>query len=271
MFQNPESARSSLGPVAPARVILRDQFFGEAQHPALGVRRAMTQPHMQHLAGVRARGHDRVIPKLLGVPEPGALLLVAAHLADEAVDVDDQPAGAGASAGLPRPRERLTEDLVELANMPEGERPQERAQRRGRRDPAPEQPPRAARSQHLAVIDAVGAQRHRVDQRHHLPARVRRTRTIRAQAHTTRDQRLQPQPPGERRDQRDPRVRDDPVVVKTDPHAVQSDRPVIVHHQGDPLRRAPAAHTAWKSPAQGVTLTSPPDTNPRIMRWIQAE
>jgi len=49
------------------------------------------------------------------------------------------------------------------------------------------------------------------------------------------------------RDQRDPGVRDDPLVIERDPHTIQSDRPVILHHEGDLLTRAPTARTVVKA------------------------
>jgi hypothetical protein len=68
-----------------------------------------------------------------------------------------------------------------------------------------------------------------------------RARPIAPQPHQPTRERLDPQPLRERRDQHHPRVTDDPLVVEFDPHAVQSDRPVIMHHQGDLLSQAPAA------------------------------
>jgi hypothetical protein len=47
---------------------------------------------------------------------------------------------------------------------------------------------------------------------------------------------LDPQPPGKRRDKHDPGVGDSAFVIETDLHDVQSDRRVIVHHEGDLLR-----------------------------------
>ena len=190
---------------------------------------------MQHLARVGARGEQRVVAALLGVAEARALLVVAVHLADEAVDIDDEAPGAGAGARPPGARQRLGEQPVELAHVAEGERAQERAQRRGCRQPAAQQPAGAARPQKLTVIDRVGAQEHRVDQRHHLAARVRRPRPVARQAHEPPHKPLDPQPSGERRHQRNPGVRDDPLVVEADLDAVESDQPVIVHHQGDLL------------------------------------
>src|SRR5215204_5963123 len=109
---------------------------------------------MQRLAGVGPRREDRVVTEDLGVAVAGALFQRAADLADETVDVDDQPVLARARAELPRPLKRAAQQRVELAHVPEGERPKKRPECRRRRDPAPEQPAGAPGPQHAAIIDA---------------------------------------------------------------------------------------------------------------------
>ena len=96
-----------------------------------------------------------MIAALVRVAERGALLGAPMHLAEEAVDIDRQPSGARSGAGLPGARERLGEQSVELAHVAERERAQKRPQRRGRRDPAAQQPARAPGAQRVAVVDAV--------------------------------------------------------------------------------------------------------------------
>src|SRR3954449_2369930 len=141
VFQKPESARSSLTPVAPARSTRAISSSQKRLIPILRVRRALAQPDVQRLTGVGARGQQRVIPEDARVAVAGALLLVAADLADEAVDVDHQPPGAGTRPGLPGARQRLGQQLVELAHMPE----RERAQKRPSVDGAGSQPPNRRR------------------------------------------------------------------------------------------------------------------------------
>ena len=68
-----------------------DQLVAETQDAALCVGRPLAQPEVQHLAGLGARGDDRVIAALARVAERGALLAVAMHLADERVNVNGQP------------------------------------------------------------------------------------------------------------------------------------------------------------------------------------
>jgi hypothetical protein len=152
---------------------------------------------VQRLARIGAGGEDRVVAEQPGVAVGGALL---EDLADEAVDVDHQPPAAGPRAGPPRPLDRPPQQRVELAHVPEGERAQERAERRRGGDPATQQPPGAPGPQHVGVVDAVGAQHHRIQQRHDLAPRVGGAGTVAAQPHELHGQRLDPQAAGERRD-----------------------------------------------------------------------
>ena len=81
-------------------------------------------------------------------------------------------AGEQRRAGLPSAASNRERDGVELADMAEGERPQERPQRRGRVG-AVEHPAHPAVPQQRHVIDAVGAGDHPRDQRGDLRPRVR--------------------------------------------------------------------------------------------------
>jgi hypothetical protein len=187
---------------------------------------------------------------------------VTVHLADEAVDIDRQPAVAGTGASLPGARQALGEQAVQLTHVPERKRTQKRPQRRRRGDPAAQQPARATRAQHVAVIDAVGTQRHRVDQRHHLAARVARPEPLRPQPHQPLRQRLDPQPRRHRRRQHQPRVRDHPLVIERDLDAVQSDRSIMLHHQDDLLTQDATAQIGRFFPAREVILRPAPDGTP---------
>ncbi len=62
---------------------------------------------MQDLAGVGARGEQRVLAALARVTKRRTLLLVAVHLGDERVDVDHEPLLTRPSARSPRPRSTL--------------------------------------------------------------------------------------------------------------------------------------------------------------------
>ena len=86
--------------------------------------------------------------------------------------------------------------------MAEGEGAQERPQGRGRGYPAAEQPAGLPRPQHVGVIDRVGAEHHRVDQRHHLAPGVGGARQIAWQSHHLPGEGLEPETLRQCRDQR---------------------------------------------------------------------
>ena len=111
---------------------------------------------MQDFAGARPGGHDGVVAQHLGVAEGRALFVLAGHLADGGVDVDDQPPCSRACPHRPRPPQRLAHHRLELTDVAEGEGPQERAQGGGGHHPVREHPRTAARAQHVGVVD-VGA------------------------------------------------------------------------------------------------------------------
>src|SRR4029077_13906850 len=246
---------SSAGPLHAG-----DQLLSETHDTALGVRRSLAQPNVQNLAGTRATREQRVIPALFGVPETDTLLLIAVGLADEAVHVNDQPLDARAGARPPRAHQRQVEYPVELAHMPESKRPQKRPQRRGRRQPATQQSACAARSQHITIIDRVSTEQHREHERHPLPTRVRRARPVTTKRHEPANQPLDPEPPRERRNKRDSRVRYHAIIVKDDPHPVQSAPLVILHHTSDLLTPGrDSRNLSLPSPIQEVILRSPPD------------
>jgi hypothetical protein len=62
------------------------------------------------------------------------------------------------------------------------------------------------------------------------------------------------------------------LIIETDPQAIQSDRLVILHHEGDLLTAgAPAAANSRKSPAQEVILHPRPDRTTPPPRWFRAK
>src|SRR4051794_18857563 len=80
LFQNPESARSSLGPLAPARVTRAMSSSTKRSAP----RALLPEPFRSRTCStspVSAGGEDRVVTALAGVAEGGAPLGVAVDLA----------------------------------------------------------------------------------------------------------------------------------------------------------------------------------------------
>jgi hypothetical protein len=223
---------------------------------------------VQHLAGVRPSRQQRVVAALAGVAERRPLLGAAVNLADEAVDIDDQAPVARPGARRPCPPERLAEHAVELADVPERERAQERPERRRRCDRVTEDLAGPACAQDVAVVDAVRAQGHRRHQGHNLRARARRARPV-TKINSPVDQRLDSQARRERRRQHDPGVGDRPLIIEHDRHAIQSDRPVSMHHEGDLLRgpRLPSQSVKSLLRRSFFVLRR---TEPPTHRWIEA-
>ena len=134
--QNPESARTMIFPVAPARRTRGMSSSTKRFAPRAVFAAPFALPGVHDLAGVSPGGQQRVVAAHLGVAEARALLVVAVDLADRGVDVEHHRPVARAGAHGPGPAQRLARDDVELAEMTEGERAQERPDRR--RVPSPD-------------------------------------------------------------------------------------------------------------------------------------
>ena len=72
--QNPESARTVVGPVAPAASQVGDELVDESHHSSRRARGAFAHAGGEHFAGVGACGQQRVIAQHLGVAVRGAAL-----------------------------------------------------------------------------------------------------------------------------------------------------------------------------------------------------
>ena len=111
------------------------------------------------------------IPELARVAVRGAVFVFAVHLTHRRVEIDCHWIGARSRAEAPRAPQRFADHPVELADMTERERPQERPQRRGSHHPEPQHSLRRPRAQHVRVIDMRTAREDRRDQRQHFAAR----------------------------------------------------------------------------------------------------
>ena len=165
---------------APARRTRAISSCDEAQRAAPRAGRALAQADVQHLAGARAGGEQRVVAALAGVAEAGALLLVAVHLADEA--------SRCRSPGARRPGPRRPTRRARSTRPAPG-RAGARARSVNERRKVPSVEGAIARwpsiasvrpgAQDVAVVDRVGPRRHRVQQREHLAPRPARRRAAR--------------------------------------------------------------------------------------------
>ena len=135
---------------------------------------AAAQACVQHLAGLGAGRHQRVIAQLAGVPVGGAGFGLAGNLTDRRVHIDGHRRLAGTAPGAPRPGQDLPCGLVQPPDMTPDQRAQESPHRGRRRRGEPQHRPRRARPQPVQVIDMRPPDRHRRHQRRHLPPRRRR-------------------------------------------------------------------------------------------------
>jgi hypothetical protein len=88
---------------------------------------APAHAQVQHLAGVGAGGQQRMVAEHLGVAVGRPALGVAVDLADGGVHIDGDRLLGGAGPSGPRAGEQGLGHAVELADVAEGERAQERA------------------------------------------------------------------------------------------------------------------------------------------------
>jgi hypothetical protein len=184
------------------------------------------------------------------------------------VRVDQQLAVAGPGARLPRPGERDLGEPVELAHVPERERAQERADRRGRQHPVPEHAAGRPGPQQLNVVDAVATSKQAVDQGQDLGPRVGRARPV-AEVDQLVGGLLHAQPLGQGRGQQQPGARDRVLVIEGDIDLVEGDVRGS-HRKG---ASDSGIMTAWQP---SFSLVRGPFHNPGALnrsphRWIQVE
>jgi hypothetical protein len=127
--------------------------------------------------------------------------------------------------------------------VPKREGAQERPERRRRKHTVAKHAARLADAQHIAVVDRVRSEQHRVHKRQHFRARPRPGRAVRERDALVHE-RLQPEPIGERRCEQHPSVSDGPLIVENGLDTLQprsAPNLKVRHHQGDLLSAGPAA------------------------------
>ena len=127
--QNPESMRMVSSPVAPARRTRPATSSTKRAAPRAVLARPVRWRAREHLTAISTGGNQRVVAEPMGVAVGGALLCVAVHLAHRGVQVHRHRPITRARPSRPRPAQELVGEPVELADVPEGERAQEGAQR----------------------------------------------------------------------------------------------------------------------------------------------
>ena len=174
---------------------------------------------MDYLAGVSPGGQQRVVAQHLGVAERRTLLLLPLDLTDRRVNVENQPAGSGAGAKRPRSPQRLTDHGLELADMTEAERAEERADRGRGHHPERQHPLGGTGTERVGVVDVRTAGRDRVDNRKHLPARSGSAHPS-GEADGAVDQPFKIEPNDQRADQQQPGIRHQVRLVEPHPDPV---------------------------------------------------
>ena len=189
--------------------------------------RALAQPGRRdhrRAGGTADRREQHVQPLHTGVAPTGALLGVAVGLPDGVVDIDvDQPVRGGQQRRAPaQVDQQPRRGGVELPEVPEGEGPQERPERRRRARPG-QQPGKRSVPQQPHVLDRVRPGDH---PRHDAPDLAVRGSSRRSrQVHTLPDQLVQPGASGELQDRNQPRARHEVGIVEHRRRAVTDSHP----------------------------------------------
>ena len=245
-----------------------DGLFDEPSCPPSGVGRSGPKPQVQDFAGLGPGGQQRVVAALAGVTERGSLLGVTVNLDDGGVHVDGQRAIAGAGTGRPRPTQSDISNAVELADMTEGERPQERAHRRRRHGPVRKDLRRRSRPEHVDVGDEVPAGGHRGHQGQQLAARSEPARPI-AQVDRFICKGLELEVLGQRRGQHQPGVGHRVLVIECHRHTVKT---VRNSHRKDALLERPDVDVRIHIlPAQRASFADTRPTDSNQPQRIQAQ
>ena len=210
-------------PVAPARRTRATSSSTKRTAPRWVLGRTFAHADVEHLARPGPDGDQGVVAAHLGIAIAGSVFVLAAHLADGGVEVDDQLLGPRSGAEGPSPAQRLAQHPVELTDVAEGEGPEERAQSGGRHDPVTEYGLGGPRSEHVGVVDVGTSRRHGVHERQHLASRQGPTDTTR-EVHGGVDQAFQPEPHGHCGHQHQPGVGHQVGLVEGHLDAVDSAR-----------------------------------------------
>jgi hypothetical protein len=167
---------------------------------------------MENLTGIGPGGHQRMQTQHPGVPVGGALLGITMHLADRRVEIHRHGPVCRSGPGGPGPGEDLGAQLIELADMTEGETAQERPTRRSRHGLMPEHHLGGTGPQDLDIVNAVAVRHDGLSQAQDLPSRPGRSRSI-AQIDKSVGQRLDTQTLGDYGGQHQPGVRHRMIIV----------------------------------------------------------
>jgi len=253
---------------ARARLVRRDQGVGDEAAGASGaIGRSLAQPGSGDHRRRGRRGDDRqqrVQALDPGVAAAGALLGVAVGLAQRVIHIDvGQLVGAGQQRRLTgQVDQQPRRHGVELTDMTEGERAQERPQRRRRPDPG-EQPLHRTVPQQAHVLDRVRAGDHPRNQSRDLQMGIDTARPT--QVHMLADQALQLGPLRQAQDRRQASARHQVRVIEQGRNLMADSHPAdallcVVNRSLDKI----------DSPAAGGHSVVATRTSTKVRRWIRA-
>jgi hypothetical protein len=176
---------------------------------------------VEDLSGLRPHGEQGVVAEDSAVAVGGALLLLAVHLTDRRVEVDHRLLAPRPGTERPGPPDRLGDHRVELANVPEGEGAQERAERRGGHHPKRQDLLRRSGRQSIGVVDVGRPRQDRRHQRQHLATGQCPTDSS-PQAHNLVDEGFEPEADHQR-------GRDDQPAIGHESGVVEGHRDAVGH------------------------------------------
>ena len=201
----PESARTVSAPVAPARRTLATVSDTKRTAPRAGVGLPGALAHMQNLAGVRPGGEEGMVPEHPGVAVARPALAVPVDLAHRGIQIDRHGGLSRSRPGGPGPAKRCGHDLVQLADVAEGERAQEGPEGGGGHGAVRQDRLGVAGAQHVGIVDRVPAEDHRLHEGHDLAPGPGRTGSV-PEVHGGVHELLEAQTLGQGRGQHDPGV-----------------------------------------------------------------
>ena len=209
----------------------------------------------------------------------GAVLGLAAHLTHRGVQIHRHLPNVGRGAHRPRPAKRQLGRFVELAHMPERERPQKRPSSRRRHHRERQHRRRRARPQPLHIVDTAPAHQHRRHQRQHLATRPRPRHTP-VEAHRVVDQRLQTQPVHHRARQQQPPIPHQRPIIEhclqpVDPTCYAPHRKCLLSWPERPLHQTAFSHVRrpfwWTRQPPQPHRTGGSRLRGRANRWDNAD
>ena len=160
-------------PGRPGSSASPDELTHEALGSAPRARTALSEAEVEDLSGLSPGREQRVVAEDLRVAEGGTGLVVTVDRANRRIHVDGHRLVTRSRAERPGTGDQQLGNLVELADVSEGEASQERPERRRCHHPMSEHLAGRSRAEHVRIVDERGARDHGVHERRNAPPRER--------------------------------------------------------------------------------------------------